>query len=338
MWNVFSPKLLSRVFLAVALGVALCAGAAFAENVQEGKVNPVGPTKIAITIDDFPENGDLPPGVTRDQVAHNLIAALRDNGVLAPYGFANGNFMEWAPQEQSVIKLWLAAGHPLGNHTYDHPNLNEVGVQRFLESIEKEDKLLATIDTSPDSIKRRRMFRFPFMDEGDTIEKRDAVRNYLFKNGYQIAEVTTDYFDWAWNAAYNRCVASHDDKSAKWLIDHVGESADRYLRGANGSSEYLLKRRIPQILLIHINVFNSITLGGILKRWKDEGVTFVPLTEALSDPAYKINPNHAYDGGQTLFNQIAESRDLGIARFDDSTYTVSRLNEVCKASPTPKAQ
>ena len=332
MCELFSPKPVTGLLVLIALGVAIVGAGADAQDDPLAPGKPIGSTRLAITVDDFPENGDLPFGVTRDQVARDLIAALRNNGALDPYGFANGGFLEWAPEEQSVLTLWLAANHPLGNHTYNHPSLSKAGVKRFIESIEKEDKFLAAIDTSSESIRRRRIFRYPFLDEGDTPEKRIAVRNYLFKNHYQIAEVTTDYSDWVWNRAYNRCLAAQDDKSVAWPIGHVGDSADRHLRGANAISEYLLKRRIPQILLIHINAFSALTIGGILKRWKDQGVSFVPLSEALSDPVYKMNPNYA-GVGLTFLEQIAEWRGLAVTRFEDSTYTFKRLNSVCGPAP-----
>ncbi len=36
-------------------------------------------------------------------------------------------------------------------------------------------------------------FRYPFVHQGDTIEKRRAVRTYLREHGYKIAEVTLDF-------------------------------------------------------------------------------------------------------------------------------------------------
>jgi len=308
-------------------------GVAVADTDPLASSQPLGPTRVTVTIDDFPQNGDLPPGMTRQEIAQKIIATLKANGVANPYGFSNGTFMEYAPGDKDIFKMWLAAGHPLGNHTYDHANLNQIGVKAFLEDIAKQDDLLATFGNSPEAVRRRRVFRYPFLDEGDTLEKRNAVRKYLSENGYRVAEVTTDYFDWAWNAAFNRCTIQEDVKSIGWLKDHIGDSADRHLRGSNTVSEYLLNRRVPQIVLIHINAFTAMTLGSILKHWKEQGVQLVSLDETLADPIYQFDPKFAYDGGRTFLAQIAESRGLGIANFDDTIYTIARLGEVCKASP-----
>jgi len=296
---------------------------------------PLGPVRIALTIDDWPETGDTPDNVSRTAIAAKIIEVLKANHVAA-YGFANGLFMDYDPTEIAILKMWVAAGYPLGNHTYRHSNLNQVGAKAFLDDIEKEDNLLATIEDSAAGLRRRRVFRYPYLEEGDTLEKRNQVRSYLEKRGYRLAEVTTDYFDWAWNDAYNRCLNQHDAASMEWLKSHVFDGADRHVRGANAVSEHLFNRRIPQILLIHVAVFNSITLDSIIKRWKAEGVQFVSLDDALADPAYRINPNHAYSGGLTFLDEIAESKGLGFGQFDDNVYTMDRLNQVCQAPPGGK--
>jgi len=80
-----------------------------------------------------------------------------------------------------------------------------VGVDAFIKEIAKDDDLLGSIDTAPDSVQRRRVFRYPYLSEGETLEKHEGVRKYLLANGYRIAEVATDYSDWAWNQIAGQC-------------------------------------------------------------------------------------------------------------------------------------
>src|SRR5512144_2051410 len=47
-------------------------------------------TEIAITVDDLPTHGVLPPGTTRLTVAATMIDALRRHAVPGVYGFVNG--------------------------------------------------------------------------------------------------------------------------------------------------------------------------------------------------------------------------------------------------------
>lgn len=293
---------------------------------------PFGVTRVAVTIDDIPDHGDLPAGVSRMDIATGLIAILRSNGIDHSYAFANGTFRDYHPQEIAILKKWLAAGFSLGNHSYHHLDLTEVTASAYIADIAKEDRLLATFRESSSSLRDRRVFRYPYLDEGDTLKKRNTVRTYLAQNSYRIAEVTMDYNDWAWNDAYFRCLAQHDGASVEWLKSHLIENADRHLRGANAISEMLFKRRIPQILLLHDGAFDLLTLDMVLKHWRGQGVKFVSLDEALADPVYNINPNFAYDGSFDFLKQIAESRHVDISDLYDSIYTVHNLGRICNGT------
>ncbi|MGO9604098.1 MAG: polysaccharide deacetylase family protein [Candidatus Binataceae bacterium] len=316
--------------------VFVIAQAAYAGDDPIASDLPLGPTRVAITIDDIPDHGDLLPDMSRMDIARGLIKILKANGVDHAWGFTNGNFMEEHPEEIAIFKEWLSAGYPLGNHTYDHPNLNQIGARASIANIAKQDRLLATLDGFSPLIKLRFTFRYPYLDEGNTLKRRNTVRAYLAKNGYRIAEVTTDYYDWAWTDAYTRCLAQHDDKSIAWLKGHLVDSADRHLRGANAESERLFKRRIPHILLMHDGSFDVLTLDAVLKRWRAEGVQFISLDDALADPAYQINPNFAYSDGRNFLEQVAESRHVDVGKFDDPIYTIERINDVCKPAASPQ--
>jgi len=294
--------------------------------------NPLGPTEVAITVDDIPEHGDLAPGMTRMGIVKGMIEIFKSNGIDHVYGFSNGKFMKYNPEEIAILKEWLAAGYPLGNHTYDHPNLNAVKTGTYLTNIAKQDRLLKTLDDTSAPALQRRMFRYPYLDEGDTLKKRNAVRTYLASNHYRVAEVTADYYDWAWTDAYTRCLGQDDKPSAAWLRNHVVEAADHQLRSSNAISELLFGKRIPLILLIHDGAFDVVTLDAILKQWRKQGVEFISLDQALADPAYQINPNLAYKDGLNFLEQIAQSRHVEIAKLEESVYTIDRLNEVCEAT------
>jgi len=317
-------------FVALLLVSALAiAGASSAQSDSIGSDGQSHPIKVAVTVDDLPEHGDLPPGVSREDVSRGILKAFKENGVDHAYGFTNGYFMDRSPEEIAILKEWLIAGYPLGNHTYSHSELDSVTTDSYIADIEKQDRLLQTLATFSPLIQKRRMFRYPFLEEGSTLEKRNAVRAYLAGNGYRIAEVTIDYDDWEWADAYVHCVAKHDDKTIKWLKDHVAGSAERHLRTSTANAKLLFNRDITQILLIHVALFNTVTLDKILKDWRANGVQFVSLDEALSDPAYAINPNLAYEGGRTFLEQIAEARKITITQADP-TYSIERLKQFCK--------
>src|SRR5437870_4937117 len=93
------------------------------------------PVKLAVTVDDLPAHGPLPPGSTRTAVARAVLKALRDNGISQAYGFANGYMEKYEGGVNQVLQLWLDAGYPLGNHTYDHLQLDKMSADSYIANI-----------------------------------------------------------------------------------------------------------------------------------------------------------------------------------------------------------
>ena len=289
----------------------------------------IPPVKLAITIDDLPETGAAIPGISRAEIAHLVIKTLKANGVDA-YGFANGSFLKERPQESAILKDWMAADFPLGNHTLDHLDLRFSDAAAYTDNIEAEAQLLGAMATSSSEASAQQFFRYPYLEEGDTLEKRDAVRTYLTAKGYRVAEVTVDYNDWAWDSAYKRCLSQKDDSKSQWLEAHAIDSADHMLRGAQALSKLLYHRDIAHILLIHCNYFTARTLDRLLKHWRLRGVQFISLAEAMGDPAYSANPNIAYTDGLHFLEQTARARHFQVARLRDPLYPVNRIERVCE--------
>jgi len=262
-------------------------------------------------------------------VSRAVLQALHGNGITQAYGFANGYMEAYEPGVNEVLKLWLEAGYPLGNHTYDHLDFDKVSVKVYIANIAKVDRLLETFAPVSPLIRRRYVFRYPYLHEGDTLQKRDAVRSFLFRNGYRIAEVTIDYNDWAWDNAYVRCAKQNNRKSIAWLKAHIVEDAQWHVDGATKMADILLHRNIPQILLVHVGVFDAVMLDTILREFRSHHVKFITLDEALSDPVYKINPNRRFAGGETFFKEIADARHVDLAKYIIGNYPVQMLNAVC---------
>ena len=324
-----------KVLLLLCVEFAVCASFAEARGAEATFSQLMEPTRMAVTVDDLP--GPIsagPAGTSNQDIARGLLRALKDNRVPQAYGFANGYPMDSDPRAIGVLKDWLDACYPLGNHTYSHMDLSKVTAQAYIADIERLDRVLAMLapPVSP-SIEQRRVFRYPYLDEADTLAKRDEVRGFLAKNGYRIAEVTIDYFDWAWNSAYDRCEARHDAKSIEWLREHVAESADSQLHRSRSLGRYLFGRNIPQILLLHFGAFEALTLDATLKDLRMRNVTFVTLDEALSDPAYRINSDFVSPNGMGFLTQVALARKAWIGPQPDPRYAVDRIRQICSGTP-----
>ena len=162
---------------------------------------------MALTVDDLPLHGPDFVGIDRQAVADHFIAAFRAHRLPPVYGFVNGKKVDEHPASMAILGRWLAAGNPLGNHTYSHPSLTESTVADYLADLEKGEAVLRGLEPNEAAW---RVFRYPFLFEGDTLEKRDAVRRYLVDHRYTIAEVSIDGDDWAWNPPFARCMDRHD--------------------------------------------------------------------------------------------------------------------------------
>jgi len=262
--------------------------------------------EVAITIDDLPNHAPLPAGVTRVDVAKRMLAALTDAKLAGVYGFINAGKLETHPDEIEVLKLWREAGQPLGNHTYTHINFSDNPVPAFEENIEKNEPLLKQLMEGQDW----HWFRYPYLHEGDTLEKRHAVRAYLKEHGYRIAQVTMDFEDYLWNGPYARCMDKKDEKSIAWLKESYLKMAREYLTLDQEMSRQIFGRNIKHVLLMHIGAFDAVMLPDLVAQMKKDGFKFISLEEAESDPAYLSDPDSALVDGGTLLDQFFDSKKL----------------------------
>ncbi|MGA9445238.1 MAG: hypothetical protein WBV26_02265, partial [Candidatus Sulfotelmatobacter sp.] len=69
--------------------------------------------KLAITFDDLPLNGLLPPGVTRAETTKHVLEILKKRHVPPVYGFINAKKLEGNADGAEALKLWAAA-EPVG--------------------------------------------------------------------------------------------------------------------------------------------------------------------------------------------------------------------------------
>lgn len=267
---------------------------------------PMFGQETAITFDDLPSHGALPAGVTRTDVAKSILATLKNAGAPEVYGFINAGKLEKNSDEIEVLKLWRDAGQPLGNHTFNHMNFNENTVAAFTESIAKNEPVLQHLMEGKDW----HWFRYPYLWEGDTLEKRHAARAYLQEHGYRVAQVTLDFEDYAWNGPYARCMDKKDEKAIAWLKESYLQTAKEYIALDQKMADQIFGRRIKHVLLLHIGAFDAVMLPDLLDMLKKEGFKFISIKEAESDPAYSTDPDAALKDGGTLLDQVFDSRHL----------------------------
>jgi peptidoglycan/xylan/chitin deacetylase (PgdA/CDA1 family) len=283
--------------------------------------------EIAITVDDLP-GGDQPKNVSRLAVAEEMLKIFKKHHIKNVYGMVNGNKII-DKQDGMLLQDWISDGNLLGNHTFSHLDLAKVSADEFISDIVKNEIMLSKLMHD----KNYRYFRYPYLAEGNTQEKRNHVRQFLFDNHYKIAPVTVDFFDYEWNEPYMRCVNKGDQKSIEWLRKSYVEQSLVALKIAHELSMMLFKRDIKNILLIHINGLSVSALDDLLTEYEKQGMKFVDLSQALSDSVYKIDTNIVRDRSYTFLNQIRLSRHLKNPEIVNKLYSTlpeEKLEKICR--------
>ena len=282
--------------------------------------------KLAITFDDLPLNGALPPGVTRVEIAKSTLALLKKRHMPPVYGFVNAKRLEGNADGAEALKLWAAA-EPVGNHTYTHMDLEQNTAEAFEHDIEQNEPSLELL-VGEGKGKDWHWLRYPYLHEGDTIEKRHAVRDYLKAHGYKIAQVTIDWEDYLWNTAYAHCAARQDAKSIEWLRSSYLSTASAYIDLDRELSKTLFGREISYVVLMHLGAFSSTILPDAFDLLKSKGFKFVTLEEAESDPAYESDPDAALHDAGSLLDQLMSVKGLKFPPVAEKPY--KQLESICQ--------
>ena len=279
--------------------------------------------QMAITFDDLPAAGEKPPNQSRLQIAQSLLATFRDEHLPPVYGFVNGVRTQQAPETRAVLTAWRAAGNPLGSHTWSHPDLESMSAAEFERDAAQNEALLRQYMPG-DGWK---VFRYPFLHEGESVSKHREVRAWLQARGYTIAEVTMDFEDYLWNEPYVRCMAKGDTESVARLHDSYLATAASYAGTYQTLARNLYGRDIAYVLLLHANAFNARMLPELLAMYRSRGFHFVTLEQAQKDAAYAEDPDFGYPGGGALTEQLTAKRKL---KFPPNSKPNQELEATCR--------
>ena len=262
--------------------------------------------QIAVTVDDLPAHGPLPPGTTRVEIAQQFTKAFAEANVPPTYGFVNGIRVAENPAEVAVLDLWRKSGNLLANHTWSHLNLNQHTAEEFTDDVAKNEQLLSKEMAGANW----HWLRYPYLAEGDTAGKRLSVRSYLAHHGYRIAGVTMSFGDYLWNEPYARCSAKGNAPAIASLEQSYLSAARQEAEYERGLSEMLYGRQIPFVLLMHIGAFDARMLPRLLATYKDMGFAFVSLETAEEDPFYQSDERLLDPAGPTNLSAAAGQKSL----------------------------
>ncbi len=291
-----------------------------ADHLRKLSSHPV----VALTFDDLPSAGSLPRGGNRTKVATELTAELQAAGLNGVYGFVNASKLENDPDAQHALRIWVDAGMKIGNHTWSHPSLTDLSAAAYEREIARNEPALAQYGGALDW----HWFRYPYLAEGDTEEKRNAVRGWLRGRGYQVAEVTLNFEDYAWNDAYGRCTAKQDEAALAWLRQSYLESAAEYIKLGREEEQIAFGHEIPNVMLLHATAFTTRMLPDLIDQLRREGFRFAPLAKVERNRAYRKNPGAGPKFNGTLPDQFMDLRHMKYPAFPP--LPTEKLQSICR--------
>jgi peptidoglycan/xylan/chitin deacetylase (PgdA/CDA1 family) len=288
------------------------------------QATPGARPKVALTFDDLPAHAALPPGVSRADIASSILSALKAHHAPPTYGFVNGKGLDDDPANAEVLRLWRAAGHPLGNHTFSHMDLHANTPEAFEQDVVANEATLRKYMGD----EGWRFLRFPYLHEGETLEKRRAVARFLMDRGYTVAQVTLNFDDWTYNDPYARCVAKDDPPAIEWMKESYIRRAAESLSAGRENAERAYGRDIAHVMLLHVGALQTVMLPRLLELLEGRGYELVTLQEAQSDPAYRAAPDRSFPSGATLLEQVMAAKGIPAPVISDDT--LSRLAGLCR--------
>ena len=256
--------------------------------------------RVSITIDDGPVVNEMTDLGNFQRITNGLIGSFQVERVPVTM-FLNERQLNVPGQRDAraaVVEQWLNAGFELGNHTYSHPSASHVPVDQFQDDVVKGEVITRAILERQG--RQLVWLRYPYLHSGGTAETHQAIVEFLEKRRYRVAPVTVDYADYTFAGAYARELRRGSIEVAEKIKQAYLDQVDVGFEYAERSSVELFGRDIAQILLIHCNELNSVTLRESIARMRKRGYTFISLDEAMQDPAYERPDTFAGPGGSWL--------------------------------------
>lgn len=263
--------------------------------------------RIAVTMDDF----NIGFGIRLNPRERNerILEAFAKHKHKAA-GFVTGRMVDSMFGDE-VVKSWSNAGHLIGNHTYSHLNSSEEDSSAIKADILKNDKLLSKYPTY------EKIFRFPFLAEGGSVEKIADYRAFLKTHGFQNAAVTVDSIDWFTTERLENRLRSDDHADLEPYRDYYVEAVLRLANHFEGLAARVGYPNIPHAMLMHHNILNGLFLGDVLTALKADGWSLIDAKEALEHSIYKLEPETP-TRGRSLLSVLAQEQGIEDTNYPEA--------------------
>lgn len=238
--------------------------------------------EIAITLDD--PNTKETPILDWQERNNALLKALRNHKIKAAL-FVCGMRIDDS-NGKNLVHQWDTQKHLICNHSYSHSYFNAKSKTSaaFIADFHKGDSMIQHYKNYT------KLFRFPYLKEGDTAYKRDSMRMAMALNGYKNGHVTIDASDWYIDAqvilALKKDLKADLTPYKEYYIKHILDRANYY----DGLAQLVFKRKIKHTLLLHHSLLNALFLDDLLTALKSNGWKLIDARRAYKDVVFTQQP------------------------------------------------
>jgi peptidoglycan/xylan/chitin deacetylase (PgdA/CDA1 family) len=278
---------------------------------------------ISFTFDDGVTN-DM-PGYPFEEWNQMILDHLDSAGVKAILFAMGHNKLD--AKGKYLLKSWNDAGHKIGNHTFSHPNYSHAKTtfEKFRYELLMTDTLINRYGNYV------RMFRFPYLKEGNTREKVAQFRKFMKDQKYRNGHVTIDASDWyvdsRLRSRLNENSAADINSFREFYISHLLDRAQYY----EDLALKLTGRHIRHTILLHHNLASALFLGNLITMFKSNGWNVVDADYAFNDPIFESEPSNIPAGESLIWALAKESGKFeGILRYpaEDGEYEKEKMDKL----------
>ncbi|MEO8512010.1 MAG: polysaccharide deacetylase family protein [Ignavibacteria bacterium] len=281
--------------------------------------------QISFTFDD--PNLETTGKMTWMQKDDAILATLAKNNLKAAL-FVSGKRIDF-PEGKVLLSKWNDAGHMICNHSYSHSYYHSK--KQTLESYEKDFLRCDSIINKYSGFTK--LFRFPFLKEGDTPEKRDGFRKFMNEMGYKSGYATIDASDWYIDGRMVDTLKVNPDFDLtpfkEYYMAHIYNRAMLY----DSLGMQLTGRHIKHTVLLHHNLINAMFLGELINFFKVKGWDIINASDAYTDEVFSLQPDILPAGESIVWAMAKETGKFeNMLRYpgEDGVYEEEAFNTYLK--------
>ncbi len=317
-------KLNKSIILYLLIILSGCKNSTPNESVKIVAIKTAKPV-VSFTFDD---------GITSDitdfkfEEWNEMILSNLENANLKAVFFVTGKNKQ-DKKGQFLIKSWNDKGHKIANHSFTHPNFNfkKNTSNIFEKELLKTDSIISKFSNGI------KLFRFPYLKEGQNKSKVDSIRRILTNNNYLNGYVTIDASDWYINQRLIEKIREKGFEKTEinifkdFYIQHIIERANYYEKLSFEMNE----RHINHTLLLHHNLTSALFLGNLIEKFKEEGWEVINADKAFQDKIFEKIPNPNFAGESLIWSMAKQSGKYDHSlRYpaEDSRYEKGKMNKL----------